>query len=325
VKKAVQHVLIYIFFFVMNLLILVGLVLLYRSVIFYSPAFGFQKSLLSGLPSLLLVCLPVATAGSLFLILLVRARSQGRNLLSAVFVVITAVVLYTGPGYVLLKMETTPSSLIRFPLEEGKITQLGEKLLYSQTFSGTEDGEDITELRNNAVIQIESEAPRISFYPQLVPRIREQKIYKTDTSLLIDYQSSPRVTETLILPSDRLGRLTDEISALTDGLGRALDTGIIAFLIYAISQVLFLSGSWAVIRTSRWPLWNALLVLIFFRGFFRLDAVFRSDTVREGLRILSLEKHVYLAPSAGFLLLAVLFFLWGIFFFKPDSLSEAQK
>jgi len=296
---------------------------MYQSVVYHTPGLDSGQNLFILLPGIIFQLLPAVTAGSLILVLLVRARYPGRNLLSGLLIVVTATVLYSGPAYILLKLQEVPFEVRRFPIYEGKITQLKDTLLYIEKISSHEnDGNTRIDTEGVSIIGLYDDKPHIRHYPTAYASIKDEALYTGDGELF-SYAERPSLVESMVQPSMMLQNFVLEVRAVSQSLREAFQEGLVALLFYTSAHVLFMAGAWGVIRTSRWPLWNSLLALIFFRGLFYLDILFHSDIVYEGLKILSLQKYMYIASPAGFIVFFILFFLWGLFFLKPESIREA--
>jgi len=324
-KKTVAPALTYIVFYIVTLCIFTGIVLLYQSVLGYAPGIDSQQSLAGLIPGILMYMIPVATIASLVLVLLVHPRNPVRNIPSSLLIVIVAIVLYAGPTYFIHKLQPTIPELTRFPIYEGRLTQQGDTMIFTKKITppGEEDSTESIEIENLVIIHLQGEWPRMRFLPTVTITPDTGTLTTPQGEQIYDYTSSQTPIEAIVSPSEHLRQFAAEIRSLTVSLQNSFQRGLIPFLLQITAHVLFMTGAWAVIRTSRWPLWNGLLSLIFFRGFFYLDSLFRSEAIQEGLQILALQDFIYLAPTAGFLLFFALFCLWGIFFLKPENSREA--
>jgi len=323
-KKTVAPALSYIVFYIVTLCIFSGILLLYQSVLGYAPGIDSQHSLAGRIPGILMYMIPVATIASLVLVLLVHPRNPVRNIPSTLLIVIVAIALYAGPTYFLHMLQPTMPELTRFPLYEGRLTQQGDTMIFNKKISPRGEGStESIEIEDLTIIHLRGEWPRMRFLPKVSATPDTGTLTTPQGEQIYDYTSSQTPIEAIVSPSKPLRQFAAEIRSLTVSLQNSFQRGLIPFLLLISAHVLFMTGAWAVIRTSRWPLWNGLLSLIFFRGFFYLDSLFRSEAIQEGLQILALQDFIYLAPTAGFLLFFVLFCLWGIFFLKPENSREA--
>ncbi|MGC9311419.1 MAG: hypothetical protein ACP5IA_01905 [Sediminispirochaetaceae bacterium] len=323
-KKTVAPALTYIVFYILTLCIVTGIVILYQSVLGYAPGIDSEQALVGLLPGILTYMIPVATIASLVLVLLVHPHNPVRNILSSLLIAIAAVSLYAGPAYFLLKLQPAMPELTRFPLYEGRLTQQGDTMIFNEKITARGEGSiDSIEIENLAIIHLQGEGPRIKFLPKVTTTPDTGTLTTPRGEQVLDYSSSQTPIEAIVSPSKPLRQFAVEVRSLSRSLQDSFQRGLIPFLLLITAHVLFMTGAWAVIRTSRWPLWNGLLSLIFFRGFFYLDSLFRGEAVREGLKILALQDFIHLAPAAGFLFFFALFLLWGIFFLKPGNSREA--
>lgn len=324
-KRIILPALLYVAFYGFILLILTLIVHMYQGIHFYSPDLLQQPPFTLFLPKTLVYIIPTATAAALTFLLLIRSRTEDWNFLGSLFIIIVAFLLYAGPEYMVLKLHSSTPERTRFPLYEGKLTQQDEFLIYNQRISPSgETGEGKTVLEGASIIQLDESAPRIDFYPQLTAAPDEGTLNDTQRSAVFDYASRPTLVETIIAPSDGLKSFAGEIRSLAERLDDSLQNGIIPFLVSVAAHVLFMTGTWAIVRTSRWPLWNGILALIFFRALFSLDAVFHGEAVQEGLKIFNIQRFGQFAPAAGFLFLFLLCMLWGLLFLKPRKSGEAK-
>ncbi len=319
-KKTVAPALTYIVFYILTLCILTGIMLLYQSVLGYAPAIDSQHSLVRLVPGVLIYTIPVTVIASLVLVLLVHPRNPIRNILSSLLIVLAAISLYAGPTYFILKLQPTMPEQKRFPLYEGKLSQHDDTIVFNEKISSRgEDSSGSIEIENLAIIHLQGDRPRIKYLPKLSTTPDTGALITPGGEQIYDYTSRQTPIEAVVSPSKPLRQFSAEVRSLTGSLQDSFQRGLIHFLLSITAHVLFMTGAWAVIRTSRWPLWNGLLSLIFFRGFFYLDSLFRSEAIREGLKILALQDFIHLAPAAGYLFFFALFSLWGIFFLKPEN------
>lgn len=333
-KKIILPVVMYILLYVLSLLLLTTAVFIYRMVVDYSPVFLSLGIFLAELPGTLKQVLPTATAAALILVLLLRVRSRGRNLTGSVLVILFATALYAFPFLFLDRMQPENPGNFDFPFFEKKLTQIentivyvGEAGVYEQEMPAPREGDRIP-LEGLALLHMNGSFPKINYYRHSTadPKDGILRSAKTDGQaevVLMDYGARKSLSGEFVAAPGFLKSMFLQISELTAALDRNLGEGLFSFFLTTLSQVLFLVGAWSLIRSSRWPLWNGILALVFFRGFFYLDSLFRSDVVLEAMKMLTIEKYNDYAAPAAFILLFILFTMWGFFFTKSEADLEA--
>jgi hypothetical protein len=311
VKKAVVSSAAYVGFFLISLTILTAVALIYTWISTYSPVYPSAVFTEAALEKIL-QSLPVAVALSLMLVLLIRTRSRTRAPMLSIMVSVIAIILYAGSAYLAIQLtaQTETSMSESLPFYEQRITQVEHSLLYTGKMTAVESGYRIEPIMH--VDMNSRNAPRISYYRQGLASPAENRITNSEDSSIIEYSDQSTPFAAFVQPPAVLHRLLTEIGGITSALKQSVDRGRLFLLILTAAQVFFLTSSWSIIRSSRWPLLSALLALLALRGFFFLDAAFRGGIFAEVLKVLSLENFTFLAAPAGFILLGILFVLWGL-------------
>ncbi len=309
-KKAVVVSAAYVGFFLISLTLLTAISLIFTWISNYSPVYQSAAFMRHALASMLQV-LPAAVALSLMLVLLVRTRSRTRAPILSLSISILAIALYAGTAFLLMQLSThtvNPQSS-SLPFYEQRLTQIEQSLLYTGTIRDIDDGYQIT-----PVLHIDldkADTPRISYHPQGIAYPAENRIQSAEAQGILEYSQQANPFYAFVKPPVIINRLLVEMEGVTTALKQSAARSWIFLLITAAAHVLFFTGSWSLIRSSSWPLLNALLGLLVFRGFFFLDAAFRGGIVAEMLKVLALENYIFLAAPAAFVLLGMLFILWG--------------
>lgn len=311
VKKAVVLSAAYVGLFLISLTFLTAVTLIFNWIINYSPVYQSSTFLQLAGTSALQV-LPAATALSLMLLLLMRTRSRSRAPLMSIIVSLIAIAIYTGTAFMLLELSQLPDSQqsSSLPFYEQRLVQIERNLLYTGQIRDVDSGYMIEPILH---IDLTGEqTPRISYYEQGTAYPAENKILAAEESPILEYTQQENPFFAFAEPPALIKRILAELDGINAAVRQSADRGWIFLLITTSAHVLFLTGSWSIIRSSRWPLLNALLALLVFRGFFFLDAVLRRGILTEILEVLALEQFSFLAAPAAFLLLALLFILWGL-------------
>lgn len=310
-KKAVVISAAYVGFFLISLTLLTAISLIFTWISNYSPVYQSAAFMQQTLSSMLQV-LPVAIALSLMLVLLVRTRSRTRAPVLSLTISILAIALYAGIAFLLMQLdahEEGPQSS-SLPFYEQRLTQVEQALLYTGTIRDIDEGYQITPLLHTDLDK--AVPPRISYYSQGTAYPAQTRIQTAEMNTILEYSQEANPFYAFVRPPVIINRLLVEIGGVSAALIQSAARSWIFLLITAAAHVLFLTGSWSLIRSSSWPLLNALLSLLVFRGFFFLDAAFRGGLLTELLKVLALEDFVFLAAPGAFLLLAGLFILWGL-------------
>lgn len=327
-KKALVPAIVYIVFYLSAAVLMTGAILLYHSVIGYSPALSLERSFFTFLPQALSLSIPAAAALSMMLILLVQLNFGGGNLIASLLILLFATALYALPLPFVFQLESEPDSRYHFPFDEQSLSQTEELLLYIDKIK-TSPAEDapptVYELEGVSILDTDGATPKIAHYFKAEVDVAASLISSEDGERLVNYGARNSLNEELVDSQKVLGNLSADIESLSRALRESAAQGWIPLLIHSFAHVLFLAASWGVIRTSRWPLLNAILAILIFRGFFYLDTLFRGEIVQEGLTILKLHAYSDYAVSAGFAILALLFLLWGMTFSRTYSQKEARR
>jgi hypothetical protein len=264
-------------------------------------------------PRTLLAAIAPAVALSLMLVLLLRTRSSARDPFAGFIVTLVAIALYMGTALLILQLfqPGTSTENRHTPFFQQRLAQIEQDLLYTGQIQVSERDEvSIAPLLR--IDMDKTQAPRITYFQKAQADPTRRRITAPDGETIIEY--SPRTTPfyAFVEPPRSLQRISREVEGMAQVLRQATAQGWVYLLLITAGHVLFLTGSWSLIRSSPWPLLNALIALIVFRGFFFLDGAFHSGVFAEALQVLSLGEYSFLAAPAAFLLLGLLCILWGV-------------
>jgi hypothetical protein len=121
-----------------------------------------------------------------------------------------------------------------------------------------------------------------------------------------------------VLPGTTASPLIAAVSREARMAFRALEhvhrRSIILLAAAVAAQVFFVVASWAFVRTSSWPLLNAVLALLLLRGFFALHRLTDAELVMSIFSGIGAEKYIPLFPTAVLIAVALLFSLWNLAF-----------
>lgn len=310
-KKAVVLSAAYVGIFIISLLLISGVSLIFTWISNYSPEYQ-SMHFFEPAPQALLTAIAPAVALSMMLVLLLQTRNPGRNPFAGFIVTLVALALYMGTALLILQLFQAgpPTEHRHTPFFQQRLVQIEQDLLYTGQIQVPEQGEvSIAPLLRIDTDKIQ--APRITYFQKAQADPIHHRITAPDGEAIIEY--SPRTTPfyAFVEPPTSLQRISREVEGIAQLLRHSSEKGWIFLLLISAAHVLFLAGSWSLIRSSRWPLLNSLIALIVFRGFFFLYRAFHSGIFAEALQVLSLEEYSFLAAPAAFLLLGLLGILWG--------------
>lgn len=313
-KKAVVLSAAYVGIFIINLFLISGVSLIFTWISNYSPEYQ-SMHFFEPAPQALLTAIAPTVALSLMIVLLLRTRSPARSRepLGGLIVTLVAIGLYMGSALLILQFLQPGTSAVnrQIPFYQQQLVQIEQDMLYAGEIQVPAQGEvSIAPLLR--IDMDKTQAPRITYFQRAQADPIRRRISDPGGERIIEYSQRTTPFYAFVEPPTSLQRISREIEGIAQTLRRSTEKGWIFLLLISAAHVLFLTGSWSLIRSSRWPLLNALIALIVFRGFFFLDAAFHSGVFAEALQVLSLEEYSFLAAPAAFLLLGVLFIVWGV-------------
>ncbi|MDZ7793169.1 MAG: hypothetical protein U5P10_05585 [Spirochaetia bacterium] len=313
-KKAVVLSAAYVGIYIISLLLISGVILIFIWISNYSPEYQSMHFFEPASQALLAAIAP-AVALSLMLVLLLRTRTpaRSRDPLGGLIVTLVAIALYMGTALLVLQFfQPGASTEVRHtPFFQQRLVHIEQDLLYTGQIQVSE-GDEVSIAPLLKIDMDKTQAPRITYFQKAQADPTRRRITAPDGETILEY--SPRTTPfyAFVEPPASLQRISREVEGIAQVIRRSTAKGWIFLLLITAGHVLFLTGSWSIIRSSRWPLLNALIALIVFRGFFFLDTAFHSGVFAEALQVLSLGEYSFLAAPAAFLLLGLLGILWGV-------------
>lgn len=292
--------------------------------------------------------LTVTTVLSLFFLLFSLRKKKAITFPVYISAILAASLFYGGLFLLFSGIdssEETAPKPISSPFEAGYIYPAGDYLFYSEAVVYEESGE--AEIPGAVYQTVALVAPK--GYEMGTDQERsvkqeegEEESYKLPLLSLFRSAALRSEEETLVLKGNIFGAIHTEpriplggrdssmlSSVNPPGLIRAVagEAGLVAgslqglrssslpfFAAAILIQVLFITISWAFVRTSRWPLFNSLIALLLIRGFFYLFSLGSGEAVRELLAGFSMEGHADLAPYALLLAVSLVFLLWNTAF-----------
>ncbi len=259
-ESLLQPLVLFVSFFIISVLLGIGSVAAYAAA---GDPIGFDVLVKHPGPlvSLLESLVPVAVLGAVFATLYRVIHKPGNGILSFLLVFCFSLLLLTGAlaGMERLRRAIPPTGdRPRFAVEEGVLLLLtGREMLV-----GKVEGND---LRSILVLD-EGAAPEPSIFPEgyLNPATGDLHIfgYEAVPSLAgaREYRNGP------FLPPESLGGLFRDIRFLSEDLRQRFDRSFRGYLVGAGSLLLLAASCWVSARLTRWPLFNAAVLFLSFRG-----------------------------------------------------------
>ncbi len=115
-----------------------------------------------------------------------------------------------------------------------------------------------------------------------------------------------------------------DIGTLTGDFERLLSASLPEFFAACFALVFLCATSLALLRLTRWPLANAMILVIAVRGYFSLYHLLAVQLAPQIGRAISDELVARLSPSAAFAVIGVLLLLVDILFIPADRWSNRE-
>ena len=270
--------------------------------------------------------LPAACFLSLVILFLRIVKKPGSRLLTYIMLLLTAVLVLIF-GQIGLNQFTGPGQLSAehpYNIKQNKLNPLQEGLLY------------VNEIEDNnltAIVFIRSidstEEDRLDFFTYGKTRIEENRLIM-DTAggrplTFPEAAAMNPVFGSVFTSSTVLESVLDDYAVLLRDLQILLEESILEFFILCFALVFDLLSSNLIMRVTKWPLLNFLIVLLFMRGFLFLYSIIRQGFPIETGEMSPEGLFGRLLPSLGFMVLGILFFLANVIFVPFNRLTEAAE
>jgi hypothetical protein len=115
-----------------------------------------------------------------------------------------------------------------------------------------------------------------------------------------------------------------DINGLTADLKKLLENSLGEFFTASFSLLFLCAASLALLRITRWPLLNILLLMMAVRGYFLLYHVLAVGLGPEVGKVITDPMVARLFPSAALAIVGVLFLLADILFIPADRLKQVE-
>jgi hypothetical protein len=115
-----------------------------------------------------------------------------------------------------------------------------------------------------------------------------------------------------------------DIHTLTADFERLLDGSLGEFFAASFALLFLCTASLALLRITRWPLANIMLLVIAMRGYFSLYHVLATAVAPQVATVITDTFVVRMFPSAAFTVLGILLILVDILFIPADRWAKAD-
>lgn len=261
--------------------------------------------LLASIPQVLRETLPAAAISGVFLLFLSLVRRGGNRVLSFVLALMTAAAgLFFGSiGVDRLNESIRPVAGQRQYL----IPEHVHKLADGVVFVGDRRGQTLRRLVVSPVQPGGGSGPFLEYLPTSALDSDEGAIVSQDPPRRIIVEPSNPFFQPMFQAPPFLESFFADVHAVNAHLGRLAHGSRFELAVTAGAIALFAMSCIGFAALSRWPLVNAMLCLVLFRGLFFAYRIITSDLTRELTLLVIHEEQLSLLP-------AVLLFAVGLLF-----------
>jgi hypothetical protein len=136
---------------------------------------------------------------------------------------------------------------------------------------------------------------------------------------------SPQAARSSVFAPDVVSALfLRDIATLTNDFRRLLENALPEFFAASFALVFLCASSLALLRLTRWPLANIMLLMVAVRGYFLLYHVLATRLAPAVSGAVTDPLLVRLFPSASFIVLGIILLLVDILFIPANRWVEDQ-
>jgi hypothetical protein len=167
---------------------------------------------------------------------------------------------------------------------------------------------------------------RFSVFPAGVASTRAGILTVTTTSRPpVTISGSPAFSWTGVFAADRFTDLfLRDIHTLTADFQKLLDGSLGEFFAACLALLFLCAASLALLRLTRWPLANIMLLVIAVRGYFSLYHLLATTIAPQIATVVTDKFMMRLFPSAAFAALGLFLILVDIIFIPPDRWTRGD-
>jgi hypothetical protein len=137
---------------------------------------------------------------------------------------------------------------------------------------------------------------------------------------------TPDLSWTSVFAADRFTQLfLRDVGSMTSDFQRLMETSRPEFLASSFALVFLCAASLMLLRLTRWPLVNVMLLGIAVRGWFSLYHLLAGSFAPQLARVVTDSFVARMFPAAAFAALAVLFLLVDILFIPADRWASEPR
>jgi hypothetical protein len=266
--------------------------------------------LLASIPAVLRETLPVTAVSGVFLLFLSLVRKPGSQVLAFVLSLATATaVLFFGTiGIDRLDRSFRSVESDRQYLIPQHIHRLSTRVV----FIGTRRGDSLGQLVVSANLPQQSSGPFLEYLSRSTVDPHGPTIVSADPRRRIPVEPENPFFQPMFKAPPFLSAFFADVAALNAHLAGLVQDSRLELAITAAAMALFSMSCLGFAGLSRWPLVNAMLCLVLFRGLFFVYRIITSDLTRELTLLVIHEEQLSLLPAVllavvGLLLLPLAF------------------
>jgi hypothetical protein len=179
-------------------------------------------------------------------------------------------------------------------------------------------------VRGILLVQPDRAGNRFTVYPAGLAASRGGTLtITTSTRPPVTIAGSADLSWTGVFAPDRFtAAFLRDIATLTTDFERLLGRSLPEFFAASFALIFLCAASLALLRLTRWPLANAVILVIAVRGYFSLYHLLAVQLAPQISQAFSDDLVARLSPSAAFVVLAVLLLLVDILFIPADRWSN---
>jgi hypothetical protein len=166
---------------------------------------------------------------------------------------------------------------------------------------------------------------RLSVYPAGSASTRAGVLTLTTSRPQVTLSGSPAPSWTGVFAADRFTELfLRDIHTLTADFEKLRDGSLGEFFAACLALLFLCAASLALLRLTRWPLANIMLLVIAVRGYFSLYHLLATTIAPQVAAVVTDAFLVRLFPSAALAALGVILTLVDILFIPPDRWTNTE-
>jgi hypothetical protein len=250
------------------------------------------------------------------------ARKPFSRFLGLLIVLLVSYVVLVN-GMILLrgmsaKARTTPEAPRQY-IQSATLARVDSWILSASAIS-----ED--RLRGVLLFDTKKTADRFSVFPAATASAGKGILTVTTTGHApVTISGSPALAGTGVFSPDRFtGVFLRDVATLCGDFEKLLNASVVQFFGACFALLFLCTASLALLRLTRWPLANIMLLAIAIRGYFSLYHLLASTLAPRIASAISDQVLVRLFPSAALAALAVVLLLVDILFIPPDRWTKRE-